>query len=153
MPLFYMTADWPSFSATIEQQLQTFNLADYNSIDLAVQRFNKTITDANKTHFPTGTIRHFIPCFNRNIKQKLKTWAQLSKQMPTPDVLDRIRVLNTEIEEDIKHDQTAKWKQLLKSTTYNTNDSKLWKLIYGLNNRYTDKTDTHEAMETEETPH
>ena len=46
--------------------------------------------------------------------------------MPTPDVLDRIRVVNTEIQENIKHEQTAKWKQLLEDITYNTNLSKLW---------------------------
>ena len=71
--------------------------------------------------------------------------------MPTPDVLYRIRVLNTEIDEDIKHEPISKWKQLLEGIilfTHNTNSSKLWKLIRGLNNRTTDKTDTHEAILT-----
>ena len=88
------------------------------------------------------------PCFNSNIKQKLKTRAQLRKQMPTPDILDRIRVLSTEIEEDIKHEQTTKCKQVLEGITYNTNSSKLWKLIRCLNIRNTNITDTHEAILT-----
>ena len=68
--------------------------------------------------------------------------------MPTPGILDRNGVLNTEIEEGIKHEQTTKWKQLLEGIAHNTNSSKLWKLKICLNNRDTDKTDTHEAILT-----
>ena len=68
--------------------------------------------------------------------------------MPTPDALDTMRVLNSEIEDDIKRKQTAKWKQQLEGITYNTNSSRLRKLICGLNNRYNDKTDTVEAILT-----
>ena len=105
-----MRVSWLSFTAILEQQLQTFSLADYNSINLAVQKFNKTITDVNNTHIPTGTIRHFKSLTRVSIgASNIKTRAQIRKQMPTPDVLDRIRVLNPEIAEDIKHEQTSKW--------------------------------------------
>ena len=62
--------------------------------------------------------------------------AQLHKRAPTTYVLNRIRVLFTDTEDDIiKHKQTAKWKQLLEGIVHNTNLPKLWELVRDLNNR------------------
>ena len=142
----YNRADWDSFTTDTEHRLQTFQLTDYTNIDTAVQHFNTILADAHKHHIPSGNIRHYNPTFNANIKHKIRTRNHLRRQLPTPDVLTRISDLNTEIDEDIRHEQHTKWKQILDHITYNTNPSKLWKLIRGLNNKYTDTTDTHEAI-------
>ena len=144
----YKQADWHLFSATIENKLQTFNLQTYNNIDSALQHFNNTITDSAKQHIPQGNIRNYNPTYSRAVKQKILLRKQLRRQLPTPDILDRIRTLNTEIDEDIRQEQQTKWKQILDDTTFNTNPSKLWKLIRGLNNKYLDNTETHEAILT-----
>ena len=142
----YKKADWVAFTATIEQHLQTFNITDYTNIDAAVQHLNNTITNANKKHIPTGSRRHYNPNYNANIRHKITLRNNLRKQPPTPDALEHIRDLNKEIDEDIRHEQHTKWKQILEDTRYNTNPSKLWKLIRGLNNSYLDITETHEAI-------
>ena len=69
--------------------------------------------------------------------------------MSTPDILDRIRVLNTEIEEDIKHGQNCQMETTTRRHHIQHNlFQTLEALIRGLNNRYTDKMDTHETVLT-----
>ena len=138
-----------NFSATIEDSLQSFDISQYNNIDSALKHLNNVISTANKRHIPSGNIRNYNPTYSRAIKQKILTRSYLRKQTPTPDVIDRIRLINKEIQDDIRLEQQNKWKHLLNTITYNTNPSKLWKLIRGLNNKFDDRTDTHEAILTE----
>ena len=142
----YKRASWDTFTATIETTLQDFRITDYNCIDKAVQHINNTITQASKDTIPAGTIRQYNPSYSRAIKHKIQTRNHLRKQTPTTDILNRIQTLNTEITEDIKQEQSNKWKQILDTVTFNANSSKLWKLIRGLNNKYTDAPQTHEAI-------
>jgi len=52
------------------------------------------------------------------------------------------------MDDDIKSEQLMKWKQTLEKISFNTNPSRLWQLIRGLNNQYCDNTTTHEAILT-----
>ena len=142
----YRMARWPDFTASVEAQLQTFNINTYTTTEAAIKHFNKAILDANKHFIPSGNIRHYNPTFSRHIKQKLQTRRHLRSLPPTPDTITRIQELNTEIDADIKLEQTTRWKQTLDSVNFRTNPTRLWKLIKSLNNKYTDQPDTHEAL-------
>ena len=147
----YKRADWDTYTASIEDTLQNFDITNYTSIDAATKHFTHTITNADKRTIPTGNIRHYNPTFSRPIKQLIKTRNHLRAQLPTPNTRDRIQQLNTDIDNAIKTEQATRWKQALEHITFNTNPSRLWKLVRGLNNRYMDTTDTHEAILTNNT--
>jgi hypothetical protein len=56
--------------------------------------------------------------------------------------------LNIDIDNAIKNEQTARWKHTLDNITFRTNPGRLWKLVRGLSNRYSDIVDTHESLNT-----
>ena len=104
----YKHADWNSFTASIENTLQNFDLQNYTSIDAAIQHFNDTIINANKHFIPSGNERHANPTFNLTTKLLIRTRNHLRSSLPTLNTLARIRQLNTEIDTAINIEQKAR---------------------------------------------
>ena len=144
----YKRADWDSFTNNIEQALADFDINTFTDINAATKHLTSIIIHNSKQHIPTGAVKRYCPGLNREIRQKLRTRNHLRKQFPTPDIINHLQALNTEITDDIRAQQRAIWKDTLATITFNTNPSALWRLIQDLNNKYTRAPDTHEALTT-----
>ena len=142
----YKRADWDKFTNKIEEELQHKSIEDFANIDAATTFFNRTITNNSKKYIPAGHRQRFNPTFSADIKRNIQTRNQLREQTPTPNTLDQINTLNTEINEGIKREQHNKWSNYLNTVNFRSNPAKVWKLVKGLDNKYNCTTKTHEAI-------
>ena len=85
------------------------------------------------------------------MKHKIQQRKHLKSQLPSQDILNQTQTLNKEIDEDIIREQLNKWKQALDTISFNTNPSRLFKLIRALNNKHCDNHTAREAFLTHNT--
>jgi len=142
----YKKAQWNEFTASVDNQLEHFDLNTFSSIDAATKHITDIITTANKHFIPTGNIRHYNPTFTPNIKHMIQIRKHLRSLTPTQDTITRIQQLNTDIEAEIKTQQCNVWQNTLNTINFRSDANKLWRLIRGLNNKYIDQPKTHESL-------
>ena len=107
----YNRAQWDTFTASVDNHLQSFAINNYTSIDAVTKHVTDTIINVSKRTIPTGNIRHYNPTLTRTIKHKIQTRKHLRSLAPTQDTLTRIQQLNTDIDAEIKTQQKLKWQK------------------------------------------
>ena len=139
-------ADWPAFSAAVEEDLAGFDPSQFPSLEAAADHLTTVILSAGRRHIPAGFIRRYVPCFSREVKDLLRERRHLRSLSPTPYRLGRIRDLTETVSDLLKDDSTRRWREVLESTDYRTQPSKLWRVVRSLHSRQVGIPDTHEAI-------
>ena len=120
---------WTEFTIAVDDQLQSINIHTYSSTEAAVKQFSAVILNAYKQFIPSVNIRRYNPTFKRHIKHKIQTHRRLCTLPLTPNNIARIQELNTEIDANIKTEQTTLCNQSLGNVNFRTKPTRLWKLI------------------------
>ena len=144
--LNYRKANWDGFTTQTEEALASFNPAGFESLDVAVRRFNEIILAASKGHIPAGFVRKYVPLYSREVKLLMQQRRHLLNRPPAQDITERINDLSDEIKGRLHDEAQARWAEVVEAINYRTTSSKFWRVIRSLHSRQVSAPDTHEAI-------
>ncbi len=145
-------ADWPAFSAMVEEDLARFDPLQFPSLDAAAAELVRAIAAAGARHVPAGFVRGYSPTYSREVRALLQQRRHLRSLPPSPASSERIRALSEEISTQLQDRATKLWGEVLEATSHRTAAPKLWRLIRSLHSRQVGDPDTHEAILTPTRP-
>ena len=115
--------------------------------------FNTIIQNADQKHIPRGNRKKHNPNFTTEIQGLIRQRDTL-KHSPTPhtpNTVEQIQALNTQINSKISEQQTLNWKTYLQTLDHRTNTSKLYKTLNSITLSNSNTTQSHAAITTTDT--
>ena len=145
----YNKANWTQFSKETEEHFEHWNKSNITNIDTAIKQFNTIINNADKHSIPRGNRKIANPNFTPEIKNLIKQRDNIKHNSifpHTPETVQEIQTLNSEIDKQIQEQQTQKWNTFVSTLNHNTNATKLYKTLNSITRSSINTVTSHAAI-------
>ena len=124
--------DWIKFQDAVENAVT--KLSPTESIKVRVEQFTKLLIDTAKVHVGKVKVGHKSkPWMNPTIRTAVKKRNRLRKKLKTAEQRREWLEACKEANDAIRDSKTECWRNLLEDAVNADDDSKLWRIIKGLN--------------------